>query len=58
VAPFLDFAVGSAQTSAPAREATMDMKLEVVVLPVGDVDRAKRFYAGLGWRLDADFTNR
>jgi catechol 2,3-dioxygenase-like lactoylglutathione lyase family enzyme len=35
----------------------MDMKLEVVVLPVGDVDRAKRFYAGLGWRLDADFTS-
>jgi catechol 2,3-dioxygenase-like lactoylglutathione lyase family enzyme len=33
----------------------MDMKLEVVVLPVGDVDRAKRFYEHLGWRLDADF---
>ena len=32
----------------------MDMKLEVVVLPVSDVDRAKRFYGGLGWRLDAD----
>ena len=32
-----------------------DLKLEVVVLPVSDVDRAKRFYAGLGWRLDADF---
>jgi catechol 2,3-dioxygenase-like lactoylglutathione lyase family enzyme len=31
-----------------------DMKLEVVVIPVADVDRAKRFYAGLGWRLDAD----
>ena len=31
-----------------------DMKLEVVVIPVSDVDRAKRFYAGLGWRLDAD----
>jgi catechol 2,3-dioxygenase-like lactoylglutathione lyase family enzyme len=35
--------------------ATMDMKLEVIVLPVSDVDRAKDFYAGLGWRLDADF---
>ncbi|MGN6426774.1 MAG: VOC family protein [Leifsonia sp.] len=34
----------------------MDMKLEVVVLPVSDVDRAKAFYAGLGWREDADFT--
>ena len=33
----------------------MDMKLEVVVLPVADVDRAKRFYGGLGCRLDADF---
>ena len=34
----------------------MDMKLEVVVLPVSDVDRAKDFYEGLGWRLDANFT--
>lgn len=33
-----------------------DLKLEVVILPVSDVDRAKRFYEGLGWRLDADFT--
>ena len=33
----------------------MDMKLEVVVVPVSDVDRAKDFYQGLGWRLDADF---
>src|SRR5215218_5167965 len=32
-----------------------DMKLEVVVIPVSDVDRAKRFYGDLGWRLDADF---
>src|ERR1700733_15233856 len=35
--------------------ATVDMKLEVVVIPVSDVDRAKDFYAKLGWRLDADF---
>jgi catechol 2,3-dioxygenase-like lactoylglutathione lyase family enzyme len=35
--------------------ARMDMKLEVVVIPVSDVDRAKEFYARLGWRLDADF---
>jgi catechol 2,3-dioxygenase-like lactoylglutathione lyase family enzyme len=34
----------------------VDLKLEVVVIPVSDVDRAKRFYEGLGWRLDADFT--
>ena len=33
----------------------MDMKLEVVVVPVSDVDRAKEFYHALGWRLDADF---
>ena len=34
----------------------VDLKLEVVVIPVSDVDRAKRFYGGLGWRLDADLT--
>src|SRR5260221_11250402 len=34
---------------------TVDMKFEIVVIPVSDVDRAKRFYGGLGWRLDADF---
>ena len=33
----------------------VDLKLEVVVIPVSDVDRAKAFYANLGWRLDADF---
>jgi len=33
----------------------VDMKLEVVVIPVSDVDRAKAFYGSLGWRLDADF---
>jgi catechol 2,3-dioxygenase-like lactoylglutathione lyase family enzyme len=33
----------------------VDMKLEAVVIPVSDVERAKRFYGGLGWRLDADF---
>jgi catechol 2,3-dioxygenase-like lactoylglutathione lyase family enzyme len=32
----------------------VDMKLEVVTLPVSDVERAKNFYEGLGWRLDAD----
>jgi catechol 2,3-dioxygenase-like lactoylglutathione lyase family enzyme len=35
----------------------MDMKLEVIVLGVSDVDRAKKFYESLGWRLDADFAN-
>ena len=33
----------------------VDMKLEVVAIPVADVDRAKRFYGDLGWRLDGDF---
>jgi catechol 2,3-dioxygenase-like lactoylglutathione lyase family enzyme len=33
----------------------MDMRLEVLVLPVSDVDRAKKFYQGLGWRLDGDY---
>ncbi|MGY3603102.1 MULTISPECIES: VOC family protein [unclassified Bradyrhizobium] len=33
----------------------VDMKLEILVIPVSDVDRAKQFYANLGWRLDADF---
>jgi catechol 2,3-dioxygenase-like lactoylglutathione lyase family enzyme len=37
--------------------ATVDMKLEVVIIPVSDVDRAKEFYAKLGWRLDADFAH-
>src|SRR3954453_6545628 len=41
-------------TAAAAATAVVDMKLEVVVLPVADVDRAKRFYEELGWRLDAD----
>jgi catechol 2,3-dioxygenase-like lactoylglutathione lyase family enzyme len=34
----------------------IDMKLEVDIIPVSDVDRAKRFYQGLGWRLDGDFS--
>src|SRR5262252_10699307 len=33
----------------------VDMKLEVVVIPVSDIDRARNFYGRLGWRLDADF---
>jgi len=37
-----------------ASVARVDMKLEVVVIPVSDVDRAKEFYGQLGWRLDAD----
>ena len=37
------------------RDASVDMKLEIVVIPVSDVNRAKEFYGRLGWRLDADF---
>jgi catechol 2,3-dioxygenase-like lactoylglutathione lyase family enzyme len=39
-----------------ASVARVDMKFEAVVIPVSDVDRAKKFYANLGWRLDADFS--
>jgi catechol 2,3-dioxygenase-like lactoylglutathione lyase family enzyme len=45
-------ASSSAATSRAS--AKIDLKLEVAVIPVSDVDRAKSFYAGLGWRLDAD----
>ena len=41
--------------SDDVRATKLDMKLEVVVIPVSDVSRAKEFYASLGWRLDADF---
>jgi catechol 2,3-dioxygenase-like lactoylglutathione lyase family enzyme len=46
------------QSNAPietAKARNVDLKLEAVVIPVSDVDRAKGFYSGLGWRLDADF---
>jgi catechol 2,3-dioxygenase-like lactoylglutathione lyase family enzyme len=50
---------GSTATKAAgkSRTAPVDLKLEVVIIPVSDTDRAKSFYAGLGWRLDADFVN-
>jgi len=40
---------------SPSQAPTLDMKLEVVVVPVSNVDLAKQFYGSLGWRLDADF---
>jgi catechol 2,3-dioxygenase-like lactoylglutathione lyase family enzyme len=46
---------GTATTSPET--AALDFKLEVVVIPVSDVDRAKDFYVSLGWRLDADFAS-
>lgn len=49
--------MSTSQASAKetASPATVDMKFEIVVIPVSDVDRAKEFYAKIGWRLDADF---
>jgi catechol 2,3-dioxygenase-like lactoylglutathione lyase family enzyme len=44
------------EAPASTKRAVPDMKLEVIVLPVSDVDRAKAFYAGCGWRVDADLT--
>ena len=50
-------AVRSKETTSNAGVVTVDMKFEIVVIPVSDVDRAKEFYAKLGWRLDADFAS-
>ena len=49
--------MSTTQTSTSTRipeVGTVDMKLEVVTVPVSDVDRTKEFYQNLGWRLDAD----
>ena len=48
--------VRSNDASSAASVGKVDTKLEVVAIPVSDVDRAKKFYGGLGWRLDADFS--
>ncbi len=47
--------VSGESAAEPPEGAVSDMKLEVVVVPVSDTDRAKAFYERLGWRLDADF---
>lgn len=49
-------AISNDEPTTNANAATADFKLEVVIIPVSDVDRAKEFYAKLGWRLDGDFT--
>jgi catechol 2,3-dioxygenase-like lactoylglutathione lyase family enzyme len=49
-------AVRSKDVTPDGRFGTADLKLEVITIPVSDVARAKEFYVGLGWRLDADFT--
>src|SRR3989442_12254277 len=48
-------AIRNNEPTTNANAVRVDMKLEVVIIPVSDVDRAKEFYARLGWRLDADF---
>src|SRR5436305_13125045 len=48
--------VGISDAGGSARAKSVDLKLEVVVIPVADVERAKEFYGNLGWRLDADFS--
>src|SRR5215510_4799394 len=47
--------VRSNDAVSDARVKNVDLKLEAVVIPVSNVDRAKQFYRSLGWRLDADF---
>ncbi|HEX6025113.1 MAG TPA: VOC family protein [Solirubrobacter sp.] len=49
--------VSSGGASGTANAGDVEMKLEVVVIPVSDVERAKAFYASLGWRVDADFAD-
>ena len=49
--------VRSLDATRDAGVARVDMKFEIVIIPVSDVDRAKEFYTRLGWRLDGDFTN-
>ncbi len=48
-------AIQSQNEPRNARVGRVDLKLEVIPIPVSDIDRAKAFYEGLGWRLDADF---
>jgi catechol 2,3-dioxygenase-like lactoylglutathione lyase family enzyme len=52
-----DTRVRNETATKPPKAQSVEMKLEVVVIPVSDVDRAKRFYGSLGWRLDADFVS-
>jgi catechol 2,3-dioxygenase-like lactoylglutathione lyase family enzyme len=47
--------VSAGASTGGQQTAAIDMKLEVITIPVSDVDRAKSFYENLGWRLDADF---
>jgi catechol 2,3-dioxygenase-like lactoylglutathione lyase family enzyme len=50
-------AMETKDTAGKGRVGQVDLKLEVITLPVSDVDRTKEFYESLGWRLDADFSD-
>lgn len=50
-------ATRSTDAGTDARVRQIDLKLEVITIPVSNIDRAKEFYERLGWRLDADFSN-
>ena len=54
--PQMEKTLQEQRLSETAIRSAHDMKLEVVTIPVSDVERAKDFYTGIGWRLDADFT--
>jgi catechol 2,3-dioxygenase-like lactoylglutathione lyase family enzyme len=51
------YEVKASDAAGEASVAKVDMKFEIVIIPVSDVERAKEFYGRLGWRLDADFDN-
>jgi catechol 2,3-dioxygenase-like lactoylglutathione lyase family enzyme len=53
----IDRAAAAKSLNKSSTSRSVDMKLEIVVIPVSDVARAKAFYARLGWRLDADFAS-
>ena len=50
-------AIRNQEANTDRRVGQVDLKLEVITIPVSDVDRAKQFYEGLGWRLDADLSD-
>jgi len=53
----MDQANSLSERNVASSEGKIDLKLEVVTIPVSDIDRSKAFYAGLRWRLDADFSH-
>jgi hypothetical protein len=55
IGAIMNAATTVSQVHGGANAAQVDMRFEVAVIPVADVDRSKEFYTKLGWRLDADF---